>query len=185
MRPIPITRDLALTILMPHHTDELFRLTDENRAYLRQWLPWVDNAQCADNTRDYIVATQAQFERNEGFQAGIMLSDTLIGTIGYHTIDWANRSTSLGYWLAEKYQGKGLMTLACRTMVSHAFDLIHLNRVEIRAAVGNSRSQAIPVRLGFQQEGILREAEWLYDHFVDLIVYSMLQRDWSHTITTD
>jgi ribosomal-protein-serine acetyltransferase len=28
------------------------------------------------------------------------------------------------------------------------------------------------------QEGILREAEWLYDHYVDLVVYSMLKRVW-------
>jgi ribosomal-protein-serine acetyltransferase len=50
--------------------------------------------------------------------------------------------------------------------------------VEVRAAPGNRRSRAIPERLGFRQEGILRDAEWLYDHYVDLVVYAMLADDW-------
>ena len=42
----------------------------------------------------------------------------------------------------------------------------------------NKRSCAIPQRLGFSQEGILRQSEWLYDHFVDMAVYGMLAQDW-------
>ncbi len=70
------------------------------------------------------------------------------------------------------------MTRACRALVDYAFAKLQLNRVEIRCATGNLRSQAIPERLGFTREGTLREGEWLYDHFVDLIVYSMLAREW-------
>lgn len=76
-------------------------------------------------------------------------------------------------------QGKGLMTKACETLVRHAFEDLGLNRVEIRAAVDNRKSRAIPERLGFQQEGVLRDAEWLYDRYADLVVYAMLAKDWS------
>ena len=55
---------------------------------------------------------------------------------------------------------------------------IGLHRLEIRCAVENHRSSAVPRRLGFLEEGILREAEWLYDHWVDLRVFSMLAQDW-------
>jgi len=73
------------------------------------------------------------------------------------------------------------MRKACRSLVEYAFDEWHLNRVEIRCAVGNTKSRAIPERLGFKSEGILREAEWLYDHYVDHIIYGMLARDWPAT----
>ena len=49
----------------------------------------------------------------------------------------------------------------------------------IHCAVGNRRSRAIPERLGFTQEGIARDAEWLYDHYVDLVTYSLLAPEWS------
>ena len=53
-----------------------------------------------------------------------------------------------------------------------------LNRIEIRCATQNVRSRAIPERLGFKEEGLIRDAEWLYDHYVDHIVYGMLESDW-------
>ena len=70
------------------------------------------------------------------------------------------------------------MTRSCKALVNFVFDEIGLNRVEIRAAVHNWKSRAIPERLGFTQEGIIRDAEWLYDHYVDHVVYGMLKREW-------
>ncbi len=70
------------------------------------------------------------------------------------------------------------MIKSCRALVNHTLVELKLNRVEIRAAVENSKSRAIPEKLGFTNEGTLREACWLYDHFVDLVVYGMLARDW-------
>jgi ribosomal-protein-serine acetyltransferase len=70
------------------------------------------------------------------------------------------------------------MTKSCIAYINYAFNELKLNRVEIRCAVENSKSRAIPEGLGFKNEGTIREAEWLYDHFVDHIVYGMLARDW-------
>ena len=53
-----------------------------------------------------------------------------------------------------------------------------LNRVEIRAAVGNERSRSIPERLGFRQEGVLRKAELVGDRYVDHAVYATLASEW-------
>lgn len=71
------------------------------------------------------------------------------------------------------------MTSACRAMVNIAFEEYGLNRVEIRAAADNRKSRAIPERLGFQKEGVSRQTEWIYDHFVDHVVYGMLADEWS------
>lgn len=93
--------------------------------------------------------------------------------------NWTNQTTELTYWLGEEHQGLGLMTNCCRVLTNYAFDNLNLNRVEIRA--NNLKSAAIPERLRFCQEGILREAEWVNDRFVDNIVYSLLRKDWKQS----
>lgn len=98
--------------------------------------------------------------------------------VGYHGIDWKNRGTSLGYWLGTEFTGKGLMTRSCQTLMTHAFVAYGMNRVTIACATGNERSRAIPERLGFELGGVRRQAEWLYDRFVDHALYGMLADDW-------
>jgi ribosomal-protein-serine acetyltransferase len=55
---------------------------------------------------------------------------------------------------------------------------LKINRVEIQVAVNNHKSIAIPERLGFVSEGIKRDGQWLYDHYEDIVTYSMLAKDW-------
>jgi ribosomal-protein-serine acetyltransferase len=169
---------LRLELLEPRHAEALFRATDENRAHLRQWLPWVDGTTSPADSLAFIHATQQQFAENRGFQTALVTGGEIAGMIGHIGIDWPHRATALGYWLAEKHQGRGFMTLACRVYVDHAFGQLGLNRMEIRAATENRRSRAIPERLGFRLEGVVRDAEWLYDRFVDHAVYGLLAREW-------
>jgi len=179
MQPIAVSEHLALMPLELRDADELFSLTDRNRTYLRHWLPWLDNITRPEDTRTFIRAAQAQASQNNGTQLAIRLNGRISGIVGHHQIDWRNRLTSFGYWVGEEFQGRGLVTAASRALVSHAFDHAQLNRVEIRCATGNHKSRAIPMRLGFREEGLLHDAEWLYDHFSDHIVYAMLARDWA------
>jgi ribosomal-protein-serine acetyltransferase len=179
MFPTRLTDDVTLELLEVRHSDELFRVTDSNRAHLRQWLPWVDGSKGPEDTKAFIQLTRKQLLDNNGFQTAIRCRGEIVGVVGHHSVNWANRTTSLGYWLSRDAQGRGIMTEACRMYTGHAFVMWNLNRVEIRCAVENRRSRAIPERLGFQSEGTIREAEWLYDHFVDHVVYSMLASDWS------
>jgi ribosomal-protein-serine acetyltransferase len=173
-----VDNEVALKLLDITHADQLFELTDSCRPYLKQWLPWVDATKSVEDTKSFIEMTKKQFAENNGFQAGIWYKGSIAGVIAFHRIDWANKSTSIGYWLGEKYQGNGLMTKSTRSLVNYAIREIKLNRVEIRCAEKNFRSQAIPERLGFIKEGISRESEWLNDHFVDHIVYGILAREW-------
>jgi ribosomal-protein-serine acetyltransferase len=173
-----LDQDVELRLLEERHAKELFALTDRNRAYLREWLPWLDNTISVADTRRFIQASLEQFANNNGFTAGIWYRGQLAGLIGLQKIDWANRSTNIGYWLGAAYQGRGLMTKACQALVDFAFTDLGLNHVEIRCAPENKRSRAIPERLGFRQEGLLRQAEWLYDHFVDHVVYGLLASEY-------
>ncbi|MBS1886926.1 MAG: GNAT family N-acetyltransferase [Actinobacteria bacterium] len=89
-----------------------------------------------------------------------------------------NRSTSIGYWLAAEAEGRGLMTAAVRMLVDHAFREWGLHRVVIEVVADDARSRAIPERLGFREEAVLREAKLLRGRYEDAILYAMLAPDW-------
>jgi len=169
---------VVLKLLDTHFADQLFELTDSCRAYLKEWLPWVDGTMSVEDTKSYIEETKNQFASNSGFQAGIWCQGNIAGVIGFQGMNLSNRSTSIGYWLGERYRGSGVMTRSCKAFVEYAFTELNINRVEIRCAEKNLRSRAIPERLGFTREGVIREAEWLYDHYVDHVVYGILAKEW-------
>lgn len=176
---VPVDVEVELRILEEWDAQALYGLIDSNRAYLRQWLPWVDYETSVEDSCRFVRRSLQHYLDNEGLTLGIRLRGQLVGVIGYHSINWPSRKGEIGYWLGAEFQGQGLMTRACRAMIGYVFKKLLLNRVTILCATGNRRSRAIPERLGFTQEGTLREAEWLYDHFVDLVVYSMLAREWA------
>ncbi len=175
----PLGDGAELRLLEERHAAELFALADRNRARLRQWLAWVDGNTDPAHTAAYIRRSLAAFAQGGAAACGIWVDGAIAGAIDHHDLNASNRSVSIGYWLSEELQGRGLMTRAVRAMCARAFGELGLNRVEIRVAVGNAKSRAIPHRLGFREEGTLRQILWLYDHFVDEVVYGMLAGEWS------
>jgi ribosomal-protein-serine acetyltransferase len=155
---------IELRLLQPEHADELFALVDQNRDYLRRWLPWLDNERSPEDVRAFIQSGLQQWANNNGFQAGIgyrleiSQPARLVGCIGYHYWDWVTRRTEIGYWLDSAHQGKGIMTRACRALIEYAFRDLKLNPVEIRCAVNNTPSCAIPERRRFTREEVIRQA---------------------------
>ncbi len=162
----------------------LFSAVEQNREYLRQWLPWVDATRSADDIRLFLTRAIAQFEEGLGPNFGIWLEGAIVGAVGCHPFDPPNRTCSLGYWIAAGNQGKGTVTRCCLHMLDHLFEEAGLHRVEIRCGTGNTRSRAIPQRLGFRHEGVLRDAEWVNDRWLDLEVWSMLEHEWRNRFRT-
>jgi ribosomal-protein-serine acetyltransferase len=173
----PIAPNATLRLLELRHAAELFTLCDNSREHLSRFLPWIDRTHSVAEPADFIRRSLRQFADNLGFHAGIWLGDSLAGCIGIHPIDWDNLSTSIGYWIAPQHEGKGLMTAACREVIGICFDQYKLNRIEIRCAVTNTRSCAIPRRLGFQEEGVVRAAQRIRDGYLDLRIFSLLRSD--------
>jgi ribosomal-protein-serine acetyltransferase len=178
MFKILVDKEVELALLDFFHAEELFKLIIENDKYLRVWLPWLDNNQTLESMKTFIASTKKKFSENNGFEVVINYNNQIAGILGVHPIDWANKKTSIGYWVSESFQGNGLVTKSCKSVLDCLFNKYNLNRIEIECGIENKKSRAIPERLGFVQEGIKRENEWLYDHYVDSIVYSMLKRDW-------
>ena len=173
-----IDAEVALRTLRARDAPALYALIDGNRRHLREWLPFVDDAQDVTDTQRFILEAARLADEQKGMAAGIWDGETLAGVIGLMEISARNRNAEIGYWLGVEHQGRGLVTRACCALITYAFDTVALHRVEIYCAPKNARSRAIPERLGFVIEGTLREAEWLYDHYVDNVLYAMLAPAW-------
>jgi ribosomal-protein-serine acetyltransferase len=68
-------------------------------------------------------------------------------------------------------------------LLDHAFGTLGLLRIGLRTTIDNTRSRSVAERLGFTQEGILREAAAFPDERRDLVVYGLLAREWRQATT--
>lgn len=173
-----VNDEITLKLLDSSHVEGLFQLSDMNRQHLREWLPWVDGTTSTLQTKEFVQSTRKQYADNKGFTCGIFYKERIVGCIGLHLMDWENKKTSIGYWLGAEYQGLGIMTEACKAIITYAFEDLELNRIEIRAGIHNKKSRAIPERLGFVNEGTARQEEWIYDHYIDHAIYGLLRSEW-------
>ncbi len=174
---LKINEDLSLKLIAPNDAIEIFDLTDTNREYLKTWLPWLNGTLTSDSTVQFIQSCMNSYAQKIAMTFSVLYCGKIVGVASYNSLDWTNKSATIGYWLGENHQGKGLMTKVVTTLTNYAFKELKLNRVEIRAAVQNKKNRRIPEKLGFRNEGCIREAEWLYDHYVDHVIYSKLASD--------
>ena len=156
-----INDKIKLSLSIPQYAEELFKLTDKNRNFLKQWLPWLDKIQQPSDTKQFLEHQLLRFGRSQALHVTIFYRNRIAGVVGFNLIDRDNNIGHLGYWLGEEYNGKGIMTKSVREVIKVRFNYYSLQRIDVRCAVENSRSRAIPQRLNFQQEGIIRRAEKL------------------------
>jgi RimJ/RimL family protein N-acetyltransferase len=105
--------------------------------------------------------------------------DGLIGTTGVEEIDFVNRQAHFGLAIGARGEwGKGYGTETTRLMVGYAFRHLNLNRVALHVYETNPRAIRTYERIGFQREGVLRQARWQATRFVDTIIMAILRQDW-------
>ncbi len=178
---IKVDDTIIAELIDDKHAAPVFSLINNNRQYLREWLPWVDNMRSIDNFKNYILKCKKESEQGSDFGYVIIYNGTVGGRIGIHNIDQQNKIASIGYWLTEDFAGKGIITKCCKTIIDYAFDILNVNRMEIKCGTQNLKSKAIPVRLNFKQEGIIRQGEFVNNTFIDdLFIFSMLKSEWPY-----
>lgn len=175
--PITVAPDIELHEASTTDAAAIYNLIDTNRNYLRQWLPFIDYSHSVADTEMYLRSVTAPGNLHDKVYT-IRYQAQEAGIIGFKAIDRVNKKLEIGYWQAAMYQGKGIMVRSCEALLAHAFQRMHMNRIQIKVGVGNSKSSRIPNRLGFTLEGIERDGEWIRDEFIDLEVYSLLKREW-------
>ncbi len=168
--------EMELRVYEQRHAEQMYALIEENRSRH----PELAENFSLDDVKEKIRHDLELFADNKGLGAGIWFRGELAGGIRYHEIDLVNRTTELGYWLGQEFEGKGIAVEACRVLIDYAFGALGLNRIVISCAAENNKSRVIPEKLGFKQESILRQAECLQGNFVNMVIYAMLASEWQH-----
>lgn len=114
------------------------------------------------------------------FQWGISLEaeDRIVGTTTLASWDRLHRRCELGFALRRDCWGRGLGTEAVRRVVEFAFEELDLHRLEADVDPRNAASRRILSRLGFREEGLLRERYLLGGQPQDAIFLGLLRQDW-------
>lgn len=158
-----------------HLATELFNMVQKNHVYLEPWLGWVDFIKVPED-EFCIVQSVAQVNAGKYF---ICVNKQIHGMVGFVQESKSKQMVEIGYWLDNAMNGRGIMTRAVDKLTGLAFDVWGANRVEIKAAIENKKSRAIPERLGFHQEGVLRQYEIVRPGVIqDIAIYSKLKSEW-------
>lgn len=125
----------------------------------------------------------ARFKNRQGIRWGIALKtdDKIIGSCGYGIRD--EFIAEIGYELAKAHWGRGIMTEALDSIIDWGFRSLELNRIEALVMVNNIASIQLLKKLGFFEEGLLREYGYWKGQFHDLKIFSLLKRDYTSSVT--
>ncbi len=176
----PIDDEVRLRLWERHDAPALAALVRDQVEHLGRWLPFATSAYTDAEALTYSDRSRREWAIYGGLELAVTVAPAwnFVGSVGLHSLDRLNHKGEVGYWLSEPYQGRGIMIRAVAALVDTAFTTFALNRLEIRAQPDNARSRAIPERLGFTEEAILREDIRHPDGYVDHVVYGLLRKDW-------
>ncbi len=177
---IIVDKEILLRIVEQEDAELIFKTIDNERNYLKEWLPFVEETHDISYTKTFIDHAIAAESHDLTFT--ISYQNQFVGIIGLKDTDMGNQKTEIGYWISEKFQHKGIITLSCKSLINYAFDEINIHRIQLKVATNNLKSQAVAARLGFIFEGIERDGELHSSGFVDLKVYSLLKENQSDVL---
>jgi ribosomal-protein-serine acetyltransferase len=156
----------------------LFSAVDANRAHLRPWLNWVDKTTKQEHSLLYIQQSLLDQKNQEGIVLGIFHERRVIGSIGMHQWDQEIKKATIGYWIAEEYEGTGLLSQCLTRFVDFLFKQVLLNKIEIHFIPANTRSARVAERLNCKTEGILRQSTLYNGRLEDIVITGLLKEEW-------
>ena len=181
--PVITTPRVLLRWISEDDIDGLYEVFSDPRV-MRYWSsgPLANREAAAELQREIAAGNK----NDTMFKWGIALreSNTLIGTTTLFNLNLDNGRAEIGYAMASAYWGKGYMKEALQGLLSHAFEVMNLRRLEADVDPRNTASIRTLERLGFQREGFLRERWHVCGEIQDALFYGLLRREWKSRLET-
>jgi ribosomal-protein-serine acetyltransferase len=171
-----------LELRAPQETDlqPLYEAIEASLEELRPWISWAKAMPTYEILEGVVARTEELFADRHVFVWRVYLkgTETLIGEIDLHHLDWEVPKCEIGYWGRSDYTGQGYMSEAVSSVLQVAFEVLKMRRVEALCDSRNDRSIRFAERVGLKQEGILRNYELdPFDQICDQLLLSMIPSD--------
>ncbi|MCM3005880.1 GNAT family N-acetyltransferase [Priestia koreensis] len=175
-----IDSEVCLRLFNEDDKEEFYNIINNSKQHLKTWITWVNSVNSQEDTNESLTLRIEGLVENGGYPKWfvIVYKGQMAGTVGFNDVDKFNKIGEMGYWLGEKFEGKGIMSRAFKEVINYGFQILNLNKIELYIAAGNKRSRALPKKFGFKEEGRRRQAELLYDYYEDQIIYGLLAEEW-------
>ena len=171
----------AITI-RPYRADdvsELYQSIRESLAEIGPWMEWAHPNYSLEESAAWVNAREEA--RANQTEYSFVITDTesgaFLGAVGLNQFHPTHPIANLGYWVRTSATGRGAASTAARLIARFGFEELHLERIEIVAAVGNHTSQRVAEKTGAQREGVLRKRLMLYGQPHDAVMFSLVAED--------
>ena len=169
------TERLIIRCWEPGDAPLLKAAIDESREYLKTWMAWARSE--PEDVQKYVEKLRkwrAMFDLGQDYIYGIFDrgEEMVLGGTGLHT-RVGEGAREIGYWIHHDHIGKGLATEAVSALIKVAIEIDGVNRVEIHCNPDNVRSAAIPKKLGFTLEAVLKKRQRSLDKWLDLMIWTL------------
>ncbi|PGY08513.1 GNAT family N-acetyltransferase [Bacillus sp. AFS031507] len=175
------TERLFIRMPLPGDGKVVYQAMQSSLNELKEWMPWAHREQTEEDVEVNMREAHAKFITREDLRLHIFNRETgeFIGSSGMHRINWNIPKVEIGYWIDTRYSGQGYIKEAAEAITKFAFTELKAKRVEIRCDSKNIKSRAIPERLGFTLEGILRDDEMSADRkdLRDTCIYAIISNN--------
>ena len=176
MFKIKINNDIAIALVQESFAAHYAELVTTQSDYLSQWLAWPPHCKTEQDFRIFIQRSLHDYAEGKSMTCAIVYQGNIVGNCSFNTINHDLKKVTIGYWLSEPEQGKGIVTQVVRKLIEIAFDELDMEKVEISAAVGNSASRAVCERLGCELKGIITQNENLNGRIIDHAIYGLKRK---------
>jgi RimJ/RimL family protein N-acetyltransferase len=177
----PVTLQGSIVRLEPmtaDHVDALALVGLEPELW--RWIP--NQVATREEMRAYVMTALEEFQRGVSlpFVTIADASHQVVGSTRYGNIDMANRRLEIGWtWITSAYQRTAVNTEAKLLLLSHAFETLRVNRVELKTDALNQKSRAAIARLGAFEEGVFRKHLVTHSGRVrDTVYFSIIDTEW-------
>lgn len=198
---LTIDKEISLRTLHPDDAGEFFMLVEQNRTRLRPWidpgtLPGTARAarifaiECffnsLNNPMDAILLHDHYFQEldhyfpplNPPMEMGIWVKGGLAGMVSMSRLQDSFSAAEFGYWISAQQEGKGMITRSVSALMDYAIQELKIKRFVIGCAVNNSRSRAVPERLGYRLHATQPNGEIVGEFVYDRAIYGIRSTAW-------